>query len=235
MQQILTGLIDFRRDLTEDTYEIDVELRQPLHFEAGQFISIQIPQDNKFILRAYSICSSPKDPNIITICIKKIPGGIGSNYLYDIPIGTEIKFLGPFGEFILEEGTIQQFYFIATGTGVAPFMSIIDTHLAKYPEKKFHLIFGVRFEKDLLYRDILNVYKRNYKNFSYDLCLSKAPDDFIGFKGRVTKKILAIDFNAETYFYICGNGSMVEDTKHILLKQKNVDISHIFHEKYNNI
>jgi len=225
------GTLDIRRDLTHNVYEIDFDLHEKMDFIAGQFITIKIPNDDSFAPRSYSIASTSKDTTNITLCIKKIENGIGSNYLYDCKLGTTIEFMGPVGNFSLKESKEKNIYLLATGAGIVPFISMLD-NLHDFKDKQFHLIFGVRSEKDIFYEDILNVYKKNYNNFDFTLCLSKPEENFSGYHGRITKKVEESKFEENSNFYICGSGEMVNDMKKIL-SEKGIESENIITEKYN--
>lgn len=225
--------VDYRQDLTSDTYEIDLITKKPFYFIAGQFVTLKIPRpDGKgFTPRAYSIACLSRDDHTITLCIKKFPNGTASNYLYTVPRGTKIQTLGPTGDFVFKSETIQNVYFICTGTGIAPFISMLEAHLKSYRHIHFHMLFGVSFVNDLIFRDILSVHIRNYKNFSYTLCVSRGKKDPSVFHGRITDKLATMDLKTNGHYYICGNPDMVDDVS-TLLKEQSIDDDQIFTEKY---
>ena len=78
-----------------------------------------------------------------------------SNHLFDLAEGAEITFQGPFGSFILRP-PLRDTVFIATGTGIAPFRSMLHWLLAdpsRHEGRQFWLLFGVRTEQDIYYRE----------------------------------------------------------------------------------
>ncbi len=231
--KIFTGIIDHRRDLTKNIYEIDIELKEAFSFVPGQFITLKIPKpEGGFAPRSYSIVSTPELTHTLSLCIKCEDMGLGSQYLYKEPCGTKLEFLGPYGEFVFHEVEQGDVYFVATSTGVAPFMPMLEVYLRKFPRSKFHLIFGVRHVEDIFYQDIFEVHRRNHSNFSYTICVSQPEVPYPGFVGRVTDKLDGMTFGAEAFFYICGNAIMVGDVSDSLKALKNVPESNIFTEKY---
>ena len=233
LMNILTGIIDHRRDLTKNIYEIDIELEEPFSFLPGQFVTLKIPKpEGGFAPRSYSIVSTPELTHTISLCIKCEDMGLGSQYLYREPCGTKVDFFGPYGEFVFHEREQGEVYFIATSTGVAPFMPMLEVYLRKFPRLKFNLIFGVRHVEDIFYQDIFEVHRRNHSNFSYTICVSQREVSYPGFEGRVTDKLDTMTLGTESSFYICGNTVMVSDVCDSLKALKNISESNIFTEKY---
>src|SRR3972149_5851996 len=94
-------------------------------FEPGQFISVFAEKDGKRISRPYSIASWPENKAHLELCIKVVEGGFMSNYLHHVPVGTKLQTIGPLGRFVLQEPIPYDTVFIATGTGVAPFIAVM--------------------------------------------------------------------------------------------------------------
>src|SRR6202042_3443956 len=98
------------------------------------------------IVRAYSIASPLEDHNRFSLCLNRVQDGFMSNFLCDMKEGDEIGCQGPFGDFILRP-PLRDTVFIATGTGIAPFRSMLHWLLAKsdrHQGRRFSLLFGAR-------------------------------------------------------------------------------------------
>src|SRR5437879_1799149 len=93
-------------------------------FEPGQFISVFAEKDGKRISRPYSIASWPENKNYLELCIKVVEGGFMSNYLHHVAPGTKPPTIGPLGRFVMQEPIPYDTVFVATGTGVAPFIAM---------------------------------------------------------------------------------------------------------------
>lgn len=215
-----------KKVLNHDVFELCLETQEPFNFEAGQFITIKISDsDPKPCFRAYSISSAPSE-NTFELCIKEIPNGRGSSWLNTLKPGSEIEFIGPNGKFNFIPNSSKKVLFIATGTGVAPLKSMIEDQLEKGNTQPMHLVFGVRHEKDIFYKEELE--KLTNKNFSYDLTLSQPEGEWDGLVGRVTDHIPDIK---NTEVYICGLKAMI-DTVHELLLKKGIKEEDVHFEKY---
>lgn len=221
------------KKLTKDVFEITFQTVENIQFTPGQFITIKINDGNPTpCLRAYSIASkSTSKNNNFSLIIKIVPNGRGSNWLDSLKNGDEINFIGPNGKFILENFDSPTL-FIATGTGLAPFLSILETELELGNKNKFDLIFGVRHEEDLFKIKLLKQLSEKHENFNFQTTLSKPNQNWKGNQGRVTKIIPEYDFDREkTHIYICGLNAMIESSKEVLLKL-NVPEENIHSEKY---
>lgn len=236
--------VTHHKKLTHDIFELTFETKDIFKFKSGQFITIKInDKQEKPCFRAYSI-ASPPDKNIFKLIIKVIPDGRGSNWLHSIKTGDKIEFIGPSGDLALKTPPQKTALFIATGTGVAPFKSMLEDEFKKEITQKFHLIWGLRHEKDIFYNDFFKELAQKHENFTLDLTLSRPENaDWQGKTGRVTallEKLLSSDGRAcpsidsikKPYeIYICGIKEMVEDVVKIL-EEKGIQKSKIYTERY---
>ncbi|MBT4056295.1 FAD-dependent oxidoreductase, partial [Candidatus Peregrinibacteria bacterium] len=226
-----------RIQLTENTIQLEFSAQEKLDFKAGQFITLKIEtEDNKPLMRAYSIASRPGLDHF-ELCVKVIDQGKASNWLNSITDGKEIEHIDPAGAFTFTPNPNKAPLFIATGTGFAPIKAMIEDQLLnKQSQQKMHLIFGVRHIKDIFYKEIFDQLTQDYPNFTYDITLSQPEDPSWaqqgGKTGRVTDllKTLQID-PATTETYICGLKPMIEETTQIL-KEKGLPEEAIHFEKF---
>ena len=228
--QFLHGVLDHRRKLTHDVFEIDIALEKPLSFTLGQFITLRLPLQDKYILRSYSLASSPQHQNMLTLCVKRHEFGLGSRYLNSLSEGERLDFLGPFGDLFHYDDTRDAFHFFATGTGIAPFMPIFEMLLKTMKHISFFLYFGVRTQRDIFYQDILDLYQRNYDNFSYQIYLSQE-DMNVYYSGRVTDALHNIDMNKKNEFFLCGVPQMISEVQQFLTLHS-VDPQYVHIEKW---
>ena len=184
-------------------------------FQPGQFMSVFAEKEGKSISRPYSIASWPENKEHIELVVKVVEGGFMSNYLHTVPPGTRLKAIAPLGRFTLLEPPQRDILFVATGTGVAPFVSMAGHILAMGYDVEMHLAFGVRYVHDLIYKDLFEGWEREHPNFHLYATLSRPGDS--GWKGRVgyVEKVIEeeIEDRGSKDVYICGLHNMVEQVK----------------------
>jgi len=215
--------------LTKSVLKIDFSLINPseISFLPGQFISIQV-SDSTF--RSYSICSNEDEKTKISIAVSVYHSGIGADFLKNLKIKDKVNFIGPSGRFALSDNLTDNILFVATGTGISPFISMLYK-LAKINFKsRIRLLFGYRSESDLFFIAELDVFKTKFIDFDYEIWLSQSEPSWNGFTGRVTDQISNY-INTNTQVYLCGNPNMIEDSMKILLEM-NISKDNIYYEKY---
>src|SRR5437667_215635 len=154
-------------------------------FEPGQFISIFAEKDGKRISRPYSIASWPENKAYLELCIKVVEGGFMSNYLHHVRPGTKLPTIGPLGRFVMQEPIPYDTVFVATGTGVAPFIAMMGHIWERGLDdgREFHMVFGVRYVHDLIYRDLIERWEREHRNFHFYPTISRPETP--NWKGRI--------------------------------------------------
>lgn len=198
--------------------------KQKFAFTAGQFVLFDVPSvDNPTDIqpRAYSIASPPSHYTELTFAIMNKEGGRATRWLQEmLNVGDNVRLQGPFGVFSLHEKNPKEYVFIATGTGLAPFTSMIPDALSKGETRPMHLFFCVRHEEDLFYVETLRSFEEQYSNFHAHISLSQPMEQWQGLRGRVQEVIPTIikDFHA-IQGYICGSPAMVKAVKQWLMEQ----------------
>src|SRR5690606_10185739 len=132
-------------------------------FIPGQFVSFTEHFDGKPITRAYSIASLP-DANRFELCVNEVKGGRFSPHLFRLRPGERVPMKGPVGTFTLRDPQGDAL-FIATGTGVAPMRGFLQQALQSGSKARLQLLFGVRYEHSLLYREEFTALALAYPNF----------------------------------------------------------------------
>jgi len=225
-----------KKSLTHDVLEFVLQPEELVEYKAGQYLMIKIPQGFKFQYRAYSIANHPADrqEGVLRFVIKILPQGVASDYLKTKRVGDEIEFRGALGFFTFKSLEAKNVVAVATGTGIAPLLCIIEEELEKNSAAQFNLLWGNRFKVDIYSEDLLKELAEKYSNFKYQLILSKPVGYWDGAKGYVTELLKQQPLNSDTHVYLCGLPQMVEDANAILL-EKGVPPTQIFHEKYVSI
>jgi CDP-4-dehydro-6-deoxyglucose reductase len=212
------GIVIKIEDHTHNTrrYWIQVPEMDRFDFAPGQFVTLDLPIHEKINkrLRSYSIASWPDGSNVFELLIVKAKDGVGTAYLFDeVKTGTELTFRGAQGVFTLPAEIDSDLFLICTGTGLAPFRSMVNyIYLHNLPVKNIYLIFGCRHQEDLLYYDELKSLEANFPAFHYHPVLSRA--EWEGHKGYVHPVYEALCANKQpARFYICGWKNMVDEAK----------------------
>ena len=214
---------------------LEVEGVEHFDFQPGQFITMDLPVGTKRLDRwkSYSIANAPDGKNIIELCIVNMEDGKGTDYLFnEVELGTKVKFKGPEGKFVLPQDLTKDITMICTGTGIAPFRSMIQyIHDNQRSYRSIHLIFGTRYEASILYRKELEKLAEANDNFKYTICLSRE-EHWDGHKGYVHDVYLSDCDPENRIFYLCGWSQMIDEAVVNLTEKCKVDRKHIIYELY---
>ncbi len=223
-QEWQTGKVIDIKEETASTRRFFIEMTsmEKFDFHPGQFVTLDLPiheQKNKR-WRSYSIASAPDGTNVFELVIVLLPGGAGTTFLFDlneVKIGTELNVRGPQGKFILPEELDKDLFLICTGTGIAPFRSMVQyLHKYKVPHKKIHLIFGCRKLQDGLYIQELKELEKNEPDFFFHPVFSREHEVgkgmYTGYVHSVYEKLIAEEKDPAK-FYLCGWKNMIDEAK----------------------
>lgn len=223
-------------DLTPTVREVLIETLEPdqFSFQAGQFVTLHVPQEPKPALRAYSIASDDRQKNGFALLFKKVEGGVASQFVWALKGEETLNFTGPFGRVFFKEPPTPQVVFLNTGTGLSQHLSYLVSKAEKYPDVRYRMLFGVRNEEDMYYQEELDRLTTQLKDFSYEFVLSRPSENWKGKKGYVQNFIEEFEYKSlETTFYLCGNGGMIKETKHHLIEANAFDKARILSEAFN--
>lgn len=240
IQVILMAVTTYTARVSEHTLlkgsfqYITFELVEPnqLDFMAGQYVMMKIPgQDAR---RSYSIASSPALKHRVDLLIDVKPQGVGTLYLQSLKPGDEVSFMAPAGQFVLvDDAEEHSLVLIATGSGISAIRSmVLELLQVKQDRRPITLHWGLRYAEDLFWEEEFRLLERTYDNFHFDLVLSKGPDGWPLCGGHVTDCLTAhYKEYVGTGYYLCGNSRMVQEVS-TFLSDRNVEDSHIHHEKF---
>ena len=224
-----------KRSETTTSFYLELQNIEEFVFRSGQFITLDLDIGDKRLdrWRSYSIANEPDGTNVIELVIVRVPFGKATTYLWEkAQIGDVFKLKGPAGVFYLPEEIKNELVFICTGTGIAPFRSMIrDIHKNGKDHHKIDLIFGTRNKSGILYLEEWEKLKIEMKDFEFSVALSR--EEYEGYQGYVHQIYLrkygeVID---NRKFYLCGWQNMVDEAKSKLLQLGYQD-SQIIEELY---
>ncbi len=228
-----TCSVKYFKMVTPTVFTLGFQTALPLQFSAGQFVSVIIPgagPRGRDLRRAYSIASPPEAP-CIELCVKLVEGGPGTQYLSQLREGDPFRIVAPYGDFIFHPQPERHVCFVSTGTGIAPFHSmILSTHFQSNLPKSTTCATGVRHETELLYEAVLS----KIPHLHWLPAVSQPSSSWTGYHGRVTQyfKDLTTPFPwKETDYYLCGHGGMISEMK-AFLTEKGVQKESLHQEIY---
>ncbi len=217
-------------ELSDNIRHYVVQLDSQLEFKTGQFVNIEIEDNGEKFMRPYSIASSPSNVTQLEFCIKLIKEGKVTPHLFKKKQGDKMLIKGPFGLFTLDKLSKEKIVMIATGTGIAPFMSMIDYLLENNAQKQITLMFGTRYDDNIIYKQKFEELEKNNPNFKYLPIVSRPTDNWQGRRGYAQDNLDFLDAS-NSEIYICGLPNMVDQTKDKLI-QLGVAPELIHFEKY---
>ena len=206
-------------------------------FLPGQFVTMDLPVGEKRNQRwrSYSIASHPDGGHVLEFCIVKADAGVGTKYLFEeVNVGDTLKFKGPDGGFVLPKNLENEIIMICTGTGIAPFRSML-AHVRNHQLDfyKIHLIFGTRNSAGILYREEMEQMAREYSNFTYDVALSREKLD--GFHHGYVHDVYMKSYQEVSpmrHFYLCGWSQMIDEAVANIILKMGYDKSQVHYELY---
>jgi len=232
----ITAIISAKKELNEDANEYVFTFESPkeVNYRSGQFILVKI-QENPSSFRAYTISSYNENNRQLSVIVKKIPGGYGTDKIFsEFNIGDMVELEGPMGNELVLDPSAEKILFIANGIGITPFIAMLKDALLNYPNAKIiHLISGQKYEKDLLYHDYFNNLAEQYDKFSYTAIVSREKTTSLK-KGRVTEELRNMTDLKGYKVYMCGTKNMIKESYNILL-EKGVDKADISYESDNKV
>ena len=197
-------------------YWIEVPELTSFDFIPGQFVTLDLPIHEKANKRwrSYSIASWPDGSNVFELVIVLDKKGAGTNYIFDdVGIGTELTFRGAQGVFVLKEPMDKDLFLICTGTGIAPFRSMVHHIKNKNtPHKNITLIFGCRTKDTLLYYQEMKELDASVEGFTYIPVLSRESwEGRSGYVHEVYEELCKDKKPAN--FLLCGWRGMIDEAK----------------------
>jgi CDP-4-dehydro-6-deoxyglucose reductase len=224
------GIVNRIENETYNTrrFFIQVPELESFDFAPGQFVTLDLPIHEKVNKRwrSYSIASWPDGTNVFELLIVLLNPGLGTTYLFnEVNVGSELTLRGPQGVFTLPPVIEKDLYFICTGTGIAPFRSMVH-HIGNHDieHKNINLIFGTRSREDLLYLEEMRRLEKEVKDFKFIPTLSRESwDGCCGYVHAVYENLVHQQMNGDAEpppanFYLCGWKNMVDEAKERILK-----------------
>ncbi|HXI79904.1 MAG TPA: FAD-binding oxidoreductase [Verrucomicrobiae bacterium] len=219
-----------REDATESLGSFWVRFDgDPTPFEPGQYMTIGVMVDGKLVQRPYSVASPPSvaGDDGYEFYVRLVQGGTFTPILWELPVGHGMRMIGPKGKFMLRPDDDRTHVFISSGTGNAPFISMMRQLLADGRPRPAVLLNGVSHAHELGYRELLEDWQASGTYpVTFVPTVSRPADplnaSWMGRTGRV-ETILGPVLDelglspANSIAYICGNPDMIVSAEETLL------------------
>ncbi|MBN3751979.1 hybrid-cluster NAD(P)-dependent oxidoreductase [Paraburkholderia sp. Tr-20389] len=152
-QQSLTccRVVDETHDVK--TFEFRVGDGSPVRFEPGQFMTVQADVQGQAVERCYTISSPPTRPFLLSITVKRVPGGTMSNWLHDnMKVGAGLRAYGPSGSFTATAAPAKKSLYLSAGSGVTPLMSMTRASIDLGLDRDIVFVHSARTPADIVFR-----------------------------------------------------------------------------------
>jgi len=207
--------------LADDVMMLQLELpaNERLRFLAGQYISI-LPKDQK--PRNFSLAIAPHNSEYLELHIRRVENGVFTQHVFnDMKERDILRFKGPFGKFLLREGSNKPVIFVASGTGFAPIKSIIEHVRQIGLQRPMHLYWGGRRPRDIYMLEEVKQWEGSGLKFIPVLSEALPEDGWQGRAGLVHQAVLA-DFDDLSGYeiYACGAPAMVDAARRDFIAQR---------------
>ena len=214
----------------------------PIEYKAGQFLTLLADINGKSVRRAYSLSSSPFIDKDLAVTVKRVQGGVMSNYLNDtIKAGEEMEVMEPMGQFTTEFKADNKRHIVmfGGGSGITPLMSHAKSTMVQEPHSIVSLIYANRDINSIIFKDALQDLETKYEGrFRVIHILDNAPLEWQGPSGLLNHEMLndlleripnwGID---KTTYIMCGPEGMMNNVE-TLLAQQNIPADRIFKESF---
>ncbi len=181
-------------------------------FQAGQYINLFVDVSGIRTSRPYSISTPPSQSGYYEIAVRRVKDGFVSNYLLEtVKVNDRLESTGPTGNFYynpLFHG--NDLVFLAGGSGITPFMSMIREVTDRGLPRKIHLIYGSQRPDDVIFGKELEDRARRHQNLKVTLVTSEPPAGYEGLTGFITAKLMkdVLGGVSGKTFYLCGPEAM---------------------------
>jgi CDP-4-dehydro-6-deoxyglucose reductase len=217
----ITTRLASRATVATDVVDLTFDLVHPerLDFRAGQFVTLTVARDveGQSLRRSYSIASMSDRGERLRFLLRVIPDGAASDFFLSLPLAAEVEMTGPHGFFVLAPHHPGDVVFAATGTGLAPVLSMLGELRQRQEAGRRIVYWGLREEGDLFVpgevQDLCSAAGATLHTY-----LSRPSDGWLGRRGRISPAVLqdAPSLVAPT-FYLVGNGAMIAEVKTALV------------------
>jgi CDP-4-dehydro-6-deoxyglucose reductase len=203
---------------------------EPLEWIAGQYVELSPPGDERSVPYSIACAPDPEHPGRLELAVAS---GSSSGLLDDVAVGASLDVTGPLGQFVRSPSDGGAEVYIGTGTGLAPLRAMLQTALAEASDAPLVVLFGVRAEPEILWRDEMEALAKELPRFTFEPTLSQAQNGWPGRRGRVQDHLAdLVAPHSAGRAYVCGVSEMVTETVSLLTEQYGFSPDRVFKEKH---
>jgi ring-1,2-phenylacetyl-CoA epoxidase subunit PaaE len=222
-------------DSARIAFLVPTELRTAYQFKAGQYLTLRALVGQQSLRRSYSICCTEQsflDTGVLEIGVKRVFGGVFSNWLLGLKADDSLDVMTPEGKFAEHVDTqwldqaapdaTQTTHVVAfvAGSGITPILSMMGTWLARSPNLMFSLVYGNRRSESVMFLEDIAALKNQYmERVRIYHVLSRQPQESELFNGRLDRAKIAamseqlIPVPSITQAFVCGPHSMIDEVE----------------------
>jgi ferredoxin-NADP reductase len=214
-------------DIIEETHDVKTfrfvgEMPMLFSYKPGQFATFLLPINGKTVQRSYSMSSSPSRPHVMEITVKRVQGGLVSNWLCDnVKLGDRLNIRGPSGKFTCFEYPSSKMLFIGAGSGITPVMSMSRWVADTAADVDVKLLACFRNPSEIIFRKELEMLSARHRSFQVAVTVTSGwhgTESWTGFTGRISPQMIqmvAPDF-MERHLFMCGPEPFMDSVKQVM-------------------
>ncbi len=229
--ELITATLISNKKLTNSIFELRINAPE-YTFQSGQYVMVQIPQEPKPKMAAFSIASDEREVGLLRLLIRDLKDSPTTQYLSQLKPQSPIHIAPAKGDCLFKTPVKKNVFFFCTGTGLAQHISYIHSNRERFPEAHMCLWIEVRDEEDIYLESELQEIKESSSHFNYEFILKSPKTDWKGKSGSLIDHISSLVFKPQdTQVYLCGRPDMVT-AANTLLKSKGLNSENIIFESY---
>ena len=225
------GVADVIRETADScsiVLDVPAALREQFVYQAGQFLTVEIPWESFSIRRCYSLSNAPDVDTALKVTVKRVPDGRMSNWINDeLKPGNRIRVSPPEGRFVLNADAGEaDLTLFGAGSGITPIISLMKAALAS-TARNVKLIYANRNANSIIFKDELSALEEKHSD---RLTVMHHLDDEAGFLARDTVRA-SFTGRESGEFYVCGPEVFMELVEDVL-ESAGVPTQHMHFERF---
>jgi ferredoxin-NADP reductase len=235
LHRILARVVEVR----EETHDVKTYVLKPNarfgSYLPGSYVNVHLSIEGRAVQRSYSLSSAPGSDGLVSITVKRVPGGLVSNYLADVLApGHVLELSAPQGQFTLAAKSAHKLLMISAGSGITPVMSMLRHLVRVGSDTEVTFLHFARTPADVIFaQELAQIGQR--ANVRIVTCVEQADEDWGGLRGRFSESMIesiAPEFRSmETY--LCGPSGFMQGVMQTF-ERAEADLSKLRYERFNS-